>query len=121
MVMDFSRSDESAREDVAAGIVFAACHHARASGAKRKRDMYYVIDAIGWVGAALILVAYGLLSSGKLDGRSIAYQLLNLIGSVGVLINSGWNHAIPSVALNVVWMGIGLTALIRYRQADGKK
>jgi hypothetical protein len=121
MVMEFGRSDESARKGVATGIVFAACHHARLMRAKRQRDMHYLIEAVGWIGATMILVAYGLLSSGKLDGRSTAYQLLNLIGSVGVVINSGWNHAIPSAALNVVWMAIGLTALFRNRQAVGKK
>jgi hypothetical protein len=83
--------------------------------------MHYLIEAVGWIGAIMILAAYGLLSSGRLDGRSTMYQLLNLVGSVGVVINSGWNHAIPSAALNVVWMGIGVVALIRNRQAVGKK
>jgi hypothetical protein len=83
--------------------------------------MHYLIEAVGWIGAIMILAAYGLLSSGRLDGRSTLYQLLNLVGSVGVVINSGWNHAIPSAVLNVVWMGIGVVALIRNRQAVGKK
>jgi hypothetical protein len=83
--------------------------------------MHYLIEAVGWIGAIMILAAYGLLSTGKLDGRSTTYQLLNLVGSVGVVINSGWNHAIPSAVLNVVWMGIGVAALIRNRQAVGKK
>lgn len=83
--------------------------------------MHYLIEAVGWIGAIMILAAYGLLSSGRLDGRSTTYQLLNLVGSVGIVINSGWNHAIPSAVLNVVWMGIGVVALVRNRQAVGKK
>jgi hypothetical protein len=81
--------------------------------------MHYFIEFVGWTGAALILVAYGLLSSGKLESRSPAYQLMNIVGSIGFIINSGWNGAIPSVALNVVWMAIGLTAL--YRNRNGKR
>jgi hypothetical protein len=83
--------------------------------------MHYLIEAVGWIGAIMILAAYGLLSIGRLDGRSTTYQLLNLVGSVGIVINSGWNHAIPSAVLNVVWMGIGVAALVRNRQAVGKK
>ena len=39
------------------------------------------------------------------------YQAMNVVGAAGFVINSGWNGAIPSAALNVVWAGIGLAAL----------
>jgi hypothetical protein len=71
------------------------------------------MEVVGWIGALLILAAYGLLSAGKLDARSPAYQWLNVIGAVGFILNSGWNGAWPSAALNVVWVGIGLVALVR--------
>jgi hypothetical protein len=77
--------------------------------------MHYAIEIVGWSGALLILIAYGLLSAGKLDSRSVAYQALNVIGSAGFVVNSGWNGALPSAVLNVVWMGIGLYALVRGR------
>jgi hypothetical protein len=36
-------------------------------------------------------------------------------------VNSGWNGALPSAALNVVWLGIGGYALLKRRrtQASG--
>ena len=71
------------------------------------------MEVVGWIGALLILAAYGLLSAGKLDARSPAYQWLNVIGAIGFILNSGWNGAWPSAALNVVWVGIGLVALVR--------
>ena len=61
----------------------------------------------------LILGAYALLTAGKLDARSPAYQWMNVVGAAGFIVNSGWNGAIPSAALNVVWMGIGIYALTR--------
>jgi len=78
--------------------------------------MRFVIEAVGWIGAALVLIAYALLSSGRLTGRSAAYQLMNVIGAAGFVVNSGWNGALPSAALNVVWMGIGVAALVRERK-----
>ena len=38
-------------------------------------------DAIGWTGAAALLVAYAMVSSKKLEGDSIPYQFLNVVGS----------------------------------------
>ena len=71
------------------------------------------MEVVGWVGALLILAAYGLLSAGKLDARSPSYQWLNVVGAVGFILNSGWNGAWPSAALNVIWVGIGAVALVK--------
>ena len=75
------------------------------------------IETVGWIGALLILASYILLSTGKLHGRSPAYQWMNVVGAAGFVLNSGWNGAIPSAALNVVWMAIGLYTLWRLRTA----
>lgn len=66
------------------------------------------IEVIGWSAAVLILAAYVLLSLGKLAARGYIYQWMNVIGAAGFIINSGYNGAIPSAVLNVVWAGIGL-------------
>jgi len=72
-----------------------------------------LIEVIGWAAALLILAAYALLTAGKLKADDRAYQWMNVAGALGFIANSGWNGAIPSAALNVVWAGIGLTALWR--------
>jgi len=72
-----------------------------------------LIEIIGWTGAALILVAYLLLSSGRLTGQSRLYQWMNVVGAACFVLNSGWNGAIPSATLNVVWMLIGAVTLWR--------
>ena len=75
-----------------------------------------VIESIGWTGMALILAAYVLLSMGRMDGRSRAYQWMNVIGAACFILNSGYNGAIPSATLNVAWAGIGLYTLWRVRR-----
>jgi hypothetical protein len=74
-----------------------------------------LIEIIGWASALTILVAYGMLSVGKLSGQSVTYQVLNVLGAAGFVINSGYNGAIPSAALNVIWVGIAVYALVRIR------
>jgi Na+/proline symporter len=54
-----------------------------------------------------------LISSGKLQPRSALYQGMNLVGAVGLAINSGWNGAWPSAGLNIVWLGIAVVAMRR--------
>ena len=77
------------------------------------------IEVIGWAAALLILAAYALLTAGKLEAQSRAYQWMNVLGAAGFIVNSGWNGAIPSAALNVVWAGIGLAALWRIAKRKG--
>jgi hypothetical protein len=77
------------------------------------------IEVIGWAAALLILAAYALLTAGRLQANSRAYQWMNVLGAAGFIVNSGWNGAIPSAALNVVWAGIGLTALWRIARREG--
>jgi hypothetical protein len=70
----------------------------------------------GWIAALFILGAYSLLSFGKIQARSKVYQWLNIVGALGFIVNCVWNGAWPSVALNVVWVDIGVYALRRNRR-----
>ena len=71
------------------------------------------VEIAGWVGASLILLAYLLLSMGKVTGQSQLYQWMNVVGAAGFIINGWWHGAIPSAVLNVIWMLIGGVALWR--------
>ena len=75
--------------------------------------MAYLIEFIGWAGAALVLAAYALVSTGRVRAQSWTYQLLNISGAFGLVVNSWWYGAIPSVVVNVIWVGIGVYALRR--------
>ena len=71
------------------------------------------VEAAGWTGAVLILGAYVLVTAGKVTGQSRLFQWMNVVGAAGFTINGWWHRALPSAALNVIWMGIGLVALWR--------
>jgi hypothetical protein len=74
-----------------------------------------IIDLIGWLGAIALLLAYGAVSRGIVQGTSFRYQLVNAVGSVCLLLNSGYYRAFPSSFVNVVWVGIAVVAMIKYR------
>lgn len=72
-----------------------------------------LVEIAGWVGAALILGAYLLLSIGRVTGQSPLYQAMNVAGAAGFIVNGWWHGALPSAALNVIWMMIGGVTLWR--------
>jgi hypothetical protein len=75
------------------------------------------VELVGWVGAGALLGAYVLVSSGHLAARGHTFQLLNLAGEAGLIINGAWHDAWPSVGLNAVWIAVGLAALTRLGRA----
>ena len=72
-----------------------------------------VLELFGWLGTSLFVIAYYLVSCGKMkvDGRP--YQLMNLVGAVAVGASVLPKQAWPAFALEVIWGGIALTALLR--------
>ncbi len=74
------------------------------------------INTAGWIGAALLLAAYAFVSSKRLDGSSVPYQLMNLGGGVLLALNSAYHGALPSVAVNAVWIVIGVVTLASLRR-----
>jgi hypothetical protein len=71
------------------------------------------VEIIGWISAAMLLSAYLLLNARKVSANSRLYQWLNVLSGAGLIINSGWNGAYPSAAINVVWMLIAIFGVLR--------
>ena len=75
--------------------------------------MASVYVSIGMGGVLIVLLAYGLLSTGRVAADSARYQWLNIIGTAGILISllGQWNVA--AFVANVAWILIGIVALVR--------
>lgn len=72
-----------------------------------------IIDILGWAGAILYLIAYGLISIKKVEGDSWLYQGLNIFAGIFLIVNTFYLRAYPSAGLNVVWVGIAVLTLGR--------
>jgi hypothetical protein len=72
-----------------------------------------LVEGLGWAGAALVLGAY-LLSARDIWPASDAKSAAANIAGAAFLTVNGWYHgAFPSVGLNLVWVAIGATTLVR--------
>ena len=72
------------------------------------------VDVLGWIGAVMLLYAYGRVSSGTWTGQTRAYQVLNVVGSALFIINTAYHRAFPPLFVNIVWAAIALRALVRF-------
>ncbi|MEV0587910.1 hypothetical protein [Nonomuraea sp. NPDC050310] len=75
--------------------------------------MDILLTVIGWLGAALLVFGYAMVSAGRMTGDGLPYQLVNLVGALTLMLNSAYQGAWPSAILNVVWTGIGVAALVK--------
>jgi|APTNR8051073442_1049403.scaffolds.fasta_scaffold66792_2 fluoride ion exporter CrcB/FEX len=70
-----------------------------------------MIDATGWIGAILVLYAYMMVSTKRLEGNSLHYQAVNIAGAFCLMVNTYFHQAYPSAIVNVIWIGIGFYSL----------
>ena len=71
------------------------------------------VDIVGWLGAGLLLTAYGLVSFKKLRPDSGYYQISNAAGSLGLIVNTLYYRAFPSAFVNLIWILIAILASYR--------
>ncbi|MFN8411488.1 MAG: hypothetical protein U0Z26_03785 [Anaerolineales bacterium] len=72
-----------------------------------------IMNTLGWTGAALYLIAYGLISAKKVESDSWLYQGMNIVAGIMLIIFNFYLNAYPSAGLNIAWVGIAMFTLGR--------
>lgn len=68
-------------------------------------------NIFGWIGMVLIICAYGLSSFQVISVTTWIYQVLNLVGSGGIIITAYNNRDNPAMVLNIIWAIIAIISL----------
>jgi paired small multidrug resistance pump len=71
------------------------------------------IELAGWYGVIAILGAYALVSFDILDGSSLWFQLLNLSGAFGIVLETYAKKDYQPFWLNAAWCVIAVVAIVR--------
>lgn len=77
-------------------------------------------DVCGWIGTILVLIAYALLSTEKIENGNL-YQAINLLAAVFMGIGLFPKNAWFSFALQVVWGLIAIFAIVKNVKAKKTK
>ena len=88
--------------------------HSKNCCEKEKGNKKFILvgDICGWIGAAIVLTAYCLISFEILRGSDLIYQLMNIIGSGLMMVLAIARSARPSIVVNLVWIVIGFIAVV---------
>lgn len=71
-------------------------------------------DWAGYVGVALMLLAYLLMQAHKLHGNGLIYQLMNVLGALGVMLSLVFGSFNASAFfMEVAWLLIGIYGIMR--------
>ena len=71
-------------------------------------------NVIGVAGTMLILLAYFLLQTKKIDSEQLPYSLLNLFGAAGVVFSLMYDWNLPSFIVESFWVVISVIGVVRY-------
>lgn len=73
----------------------------------------YVSNFIGLIGVILVLVAYFMLQVGLWAYHNLWFCLLNILGSIFILISLYYHWNTASVVIEVVWLIISFYGLFK--------
>ena len=76
-----------------------------------KKEAFY--EVVGWLGAAIVLLGYALLSLDVIKGDAIFYHFLMLCGSIGLAIITYHRRTYQPMVVNLVFCFFAAVALIR--------
>lgn len=71
-----------------------------------------IFSILGWIGMILVLIAYALLSTNKIENGKL-YQTLNLVAATLMAIGLFPTKAWFSFTLQIIWALIAIIAIIK--------
>jgi hypothetical protein len=80
-------------------------------------EMVVVAATGGWIGAVGTVGAYAMVSQRRMEAHSLRFQVINVACAALLSVSALSVHNWPSMASNLVWMAIGVHALLGARQA----
>lgn len=72
-----------------------------------------LLETTGWLGVVAYVLAYLLLTIGVLKPNGYPFHVLNMVGASSLIVYSLEYGDKPNVAVNVIWLLIGIGAVLR--------
>ena len=74
-----------------------------------------IFDIYGWIGMILVLVAYMLLSTNKIN-NGLLYQVLNLLAGIFMAIGLYPKNAWFSFTLQIIWALVAIVSIMKIKK-----
>lgn len=80
-----------------------------------------IYDLIGIIGVALLIYAYFLLQTERISIQNVKYSLMNMAGSILIIISLVEEFNLPSFIIESFWVLISGIGVVRYIKNRFKK
>ena len=70
-------------------------------------------DLIGVVGSLMICSGYFAVSTGRMQGETLSYQLLNAIGAILLLVSLYFRPNPGAIVIEALWLVIAVATIVR--------
>lgn len=71
-----------------------------------------LIEGIGWIGVLCIVIAYITVTLEVIEPSSFTYGLLNIFGSLGILLSSYAKRDFQPILLNTIWIVVAIIGIV---------
>lgn len=76
---------------------------------------FSIFDVVGIIGVVLIVAAYLLLQTGRLESRRPLYSVLNAVGSGMIIVSLWFDFNLSAFAVEFFWLLISLYGIVKWR------
>ena len=73
-----------------------------------------LLDLVGLIGAAVLMIAYLMLQLNKLTSDGLAYSLFNAIGAILIIVSLRVKFNLAAFIIEVFWVLISVFGIYRY-------
>ena len=70
-------------------------------------------SVIGTIGVTLIVLAYLLLTLGKLSRKTLAYSVLNALGAILIIVSLRVDFNFAALLIETFWLGISIYGIYK--------
>lgn len=74
-------------------------------------------DTVGMIGVVLLLTAFFLLNTNRINAKQLPYQIMNLSAAILILYSLLFHWNTPSVVIEGAWISISLIGIARIMMA----
>jgi hypothetical protein len=74
-----------------------------------------LFNVVGMIGTCLVVGSFFQLQLGKLEATGLAYNLMNLIGAILLLISLLYHFNLASFVIEIFWITASAIGLYRYK------
>lgn len=78
-------------------------------------DIHFISDIVGVFGVGLVILAFFLIQSGRINSSSSIYLYSNFYGAIMLLFSLYYHWNLASVIIEILWLLISFYGIVKFK------